>query len=139
MGTSEDACTLIKCEMIGSYEPDCPPHNTINGYGMCLKCKELLSDNLKSYYYDYSAILMASKQPFVELAHQYITEQSNKPQTEPPSPLLMTHQSIIAILIPRVYNSIAYFHFYKLLLILLTDVTVMYNGLISYIGFILLQ
>ena len=48
MGTSEDAYALVKCEMIGSYVPDCSQHNTINEYGLCLKCKELLPDNLKS-------------------------------------------------------------------------------------------
>ena len=35
MGTSEDVCTLVKWDH--NYVPDCPPHNTINGHGICLR------------------------------------------------------------------------------------------------------
>jgi len=82
------------------------------------------------------ATLMASKQPFIKLAYQYTL--LNKAINHRTS--LTTINTPIKATMQYLYqeSSIAYFYFYKLLLILLHNVR-MHNGLISYIGFISLQ
>ena len=60
MGTSEDACTLVDHMYL-----TVPLQNTINEYGLCLKCKELLSNNLKADLTIDSATLMARLVPIM--------------------------------------------------------------------------